>query len=106
VERLPHQVSAKVSIAVLALRTDSDFDEAWGFAIAVNGHQVRKSGWATKTEASDALEAYRAELANPKPAAPLVAAAVGMTFGEACNRYLKAKARKKRPTRTPATSPA
>src|SRR5262245_47175486 len=61
--------------------------EAWGFSIMVNGKQVRRSGWATKAEASDALDAFKEELANPKPVATAPAPAQ-LTFGDACDRYL------------------
>jgi uncharacterized protein (DUF1800 family) len=63
-----------------------------GISFKVDGVQRRRQGFLSQAEAQDALDEARAAVLNPAPqAAP---AASGMTFGEACERYLKAKARK------------
>jgi uncharacterized protein (DUF1800 family) len=63
-----------------------------GISFKDDGVQRRRQGFLSQAEAQDALDEARAAVLNPAPqAAP---AASGMTFGEACERYLKAKARK------------
>jgi integrase len=62
----------------------------WGYSIAVDRRQVRRQGWGSRAEAQEALDAFKAEQANPTPSAP-----PAMTFGEAVARYLVAKARKR-----------
>ena len=64
--------------------------EAWGFTVSVDGKQVRKQGYASETEAQEALDAFRAE-----KLAPLVEQKPTMTLTEAIARYLAEKARKK-----------
>ena len=63
---------------------------SWGFSVNVDGKQVRRQGWASRAEAQEALDQFKDETANPKPPA-----LPSMTFGEAIERYLTAKARKK-----------
>jgi integrase len=65
---------------------------AWGFTVVNNrGKQERhyRAEW-TKDDAEEALAKLLLEIEEPK-----VRDAAGLTFGEAVERYLKAKARKK-----------
>src|SRR5215813_7662566 len=63
---------------------------AWGWTLNVDGRQLRKQGYASETEAQEALDAFRAEkLAPPVEQKPT------MTLTEAIARYLAEKARKK-----------
>jgi integrase len=64
--------------------------KAWGFSLMVNGRQVRsyRAEW-TKEQAQEALAKVLLKIEQPKPEVP------GMTLGDAVERYLLAKARKK-----------
>jgi integrase len=64
--------------------------KAWGFTAQINGKQIRsyKAEWTQ----DDAEKALAEALLEVKAAAP---AGTGVTFGEAVNRYLAAKARKR-----------
>jgi integrase len=64
--------------------------DSWGWTLNVAGRQVRRQGWATKTEAQTALDAYKAEVANPTPATK-----PALTLAQAFERYFAAKARKR-----------
>jgi integrase len=64
--------------------------KAWGFTIQINGQQVRRyqSDWTREdAEAELAKKLLQVEPEKPKP--------VGITFGQAVERYLTAKARKR-----------
>jgi integrase len=63
---------------------------AWGYTLQVNGQQQRKvcASWG-KEEAKDALDARLLELDAPR------APTTEVTLGEAVDRYVKAKSRKK-----------
>ncbi len=63
--------------------------KAWGYTAQVGGKQKRvyKAEW-TREDADQALAAVLLKIEQPKPPS-------GMTFNEAIERYLKAKARKK-----------
>ena len=64
---------------------------AYGFTVQVNGKQERHTDAAwTKDDAENALAAFRLEKDTVRPTVPAV-----VTFGEAVDRYLKAKSRKK-----------
>src|SRR5215831_6647466 len=64
--------------------------KAWGFTAQINGKQVRryKAEW-TQDDAEAELAKALLQIEAPKQAS------VGITFGEAIERYLKAKARKR-----------
>jgi len=64
--------------------------KAWGFTAQINGKQVRryKAEW-TQDDAEAELAKALLQIEPPKQAS------VGITFGEAIERYLKAKARKR-----------
>ena len=63
---------------------------AWGWTLNVNGKQIRKQGFASESEAQDALDAFRAEqLAPPVEQKPTI------SLKEAIDRYLAEKARNK-----------
>jgi integrase len=65
---------------------------AWGWTLNVDGRQIRKQGFASESEAQDALDAFRAEtLAPPVPKA--------MEFGIAVDRVLDLKTRSSAATR-------
>jgi integrase len=65
---------------------------AWGWSLNVDGKQIRKQGFASESEAQDALDAFRVEqLAPPPPKA--------MEFGVALNRVLDLKTRSSTATR-------
>lgn len=63
--------------------------EAWGFTVFIQGKRIRRSGYASRAEAQEALDALK----HPEPAAP--AALPTITLSEALTRYLQAKARKR-----------
>jgi hypothetical protein len=63
---------------------------AYLFDVAVDGRRVRKQ-YASKQEAKEALDAFREDAKQP----PVPAAAPGITFAQAIEEYVKAKARKK-----------
>jgi integrase len=63
---------------------------SWGWTIGKD--QIRRQGFASREEAQADLDAYRAQIAS---ATAPVDTAPGMTFGEAVERYLKVKARRK-----------
>ena len=65
---------------------------AWQFTARVNGQRVRRSGFLSRAEAQEALDAAK------NPTAPVVEPVVStspMTLSEAFERYFQAKARKK-----------
>src|SRR5712691_8272585 len=64
--------------------------KAWGFTAQINGKQVRsyKAEW-TQDDAEKALAAALLQIERP------IAKGVGITFGEAVERYLQGQARKK-----------
>ncbi len=64
--------------------------KAWGFTAQIKGKQVRsyKAEW-SRDDAEQALAAALLKLEPPKPAG------LGITFAEAIEHYLKAKARKR-----------
>lgn len=65
---------------------------AWGYTVQINGKQERKfSGEWTRDDAQNALAARL--LATEAPAPPV--AVVAITFGQAAERYLAVKARKR-----------
>jgi integrase len=66
---------------------------AWGFAVRVDGKQVRRQGFASREEAQDELDKFRSEKLNPP--APETPAPEEMTLGQAFERYFAAKARKR-----------
>jgi integrase len=69
---------------------------AWGYTFRVDKAQHRRQGFGSRAEAQDALDAAREAILHPAPVmVESVPVAPGMTFGEACDRYLKAKARKR-----------
>src|SRR3989442_137724 len=61
---------------------------AYVFDIAANGQRVRRQ-YPTRAEAQAALDAFKEELKNPKPATST------LTLGDAVERYLQAKSRKR-----------
>jgi integrase len=65
---------------------------SWGYTLQVNGKQERvtDSAW-TEQDAEKALAARLLGITD----APTASASVGITFGQALERYLKAKSRKK-----------
>src|SRR5262245_45115664 len=63
--------------------------ETWGFTVVIDRKRVRRSGYASRAEAREALD----ELKHPAPAVP--APIVTITLGEAFARYFQAKARKR-----------
>jgi integrase len=64
--------------------------EAWGWTVSVDGKQVRRQGYASETEAQDALDAFRSEtLAPPVEQKPT------MTLSDAIDRFIAEKSRKK-----------
>jgi integrase len=65
----------------------------WAYSFKVDGVQQRRQGFLSQAEAQEALDVARAAILSPQPV--VVPATPGMTFGEACARYLKAKARKR-----------
>jgi len=65
---------------------------AWQFSARVDGRRVRRSGFLSRAEAQEALDALRYPATAPVVAAPVAA---GMTLAEGVERYLKVKARKR-----------
>ncbi len=64
--------------------------KAWGYTVQINGQQVRRyqSEWTREdAEAELAKKLLQVEPEKPKP--------IGITFGQAAERYLAAKARKR-----------
>ena len=61
---------------------------SWRWSVNVDGQQRRRQGYATKAEAETGLDAYKVELAAP-PAKPSI------TLGQAFEKYVEVKARKK-----------
>jgi integrase len=64
----------------------------WGWTLNVDGKQVRRQGFASSEEAQTDLDAYREQIKAPTITAETQPA---MTLGEAFDRYLALKARKK-----------
>jgi integrase len=63
---------------------------AWGWTLNVDGKQIRKQGFASESEAQDALDAFRAEtLAPPVQQKPTI------SLKEGFERFFVAKARKR-----------
>jgi integrase len=74
--------------------------ESWGFTVITVDdtgvrRQARRQGWGSKPEAQEALDAYKDEVRNGKPAAAPTPAPVSMTLFQAAERYLASKARKR-----------
>ena len=63
---------------------------AWGWTLNVDGKQIRKQGFASESEAQNALDAFRAE-----QLAPSVEQKPTISLKEAIDRYLAEKARNK-----------
>src|SRR6266700_1525353 len=63
---------------------------AWGFTVTIDGKRVRRQGYLSRAEAQDALDALK----HPDPAAT-PAPVNTITLAEACERYCKAKVRKR-----------
>lgn len=66
---------------------------AYYFDVTANGQRVRQQ-YASQTEAETALDEFREERRHPKPAASTKAEPT-LTLGQAVERYLAAKARKR-----------
>jgi len=66
--------------------------EAWGFTVIIDGKRVRRSGYCSRAEAQEALDALKHP--TPEPIVPSEPAS-SMTLGEAFERYFKLKAQKK-----------
>jgi hypothetical protein len=66
---------------------------AWAYSFKVDGIQHRRQGFLSQAEAQEALDAARDAILRPSPLGLPVAPV--LTLGEAVERYLKAKARKK-----------
>ena len=64
----------------------------WGWTLNVDGKQIRRQGFASSIEAQTDLDTYREGIKATPPAAE---AQPSMTLGEAFERYLALKARKK-----------
>src|SRR2546425_8492806 len=82
---------AKIRQRTWRVRGQRTKRKAWGFVTVENGKQVRcfKAEW-TKENAENALAARLLKIdQEPK------AKAAGLTFGEAIERYIKTKARKR-----------
>ena len=68
----------------------------WAYSFRVDGVQHRRQGFDLETDAQEALDEARKAILHPAPVVlPAEPVAPAMTFGEACDRYLKAKARKR-----------
>ncbi len=67
---------------------------AFGFSVQVDGRQVRRfnSEWKTAEDAAKGLAAFQLGLV---PSEPVPASAPAMTLGQAAERYLQVKSRKK-----------
>lgn len=66
--------------------------EAWAFVVRVNGQRIRKSGYATRAEAQEALDAAKRPEPVVTPTVPVMSA---FTFKQALDRYYALKGRKK-----------
>ena len=66
--------------------------EAWGFTLTTPEGRVRKSGYLTRGEAQEAMDALKRPEPVVEPAAPLVPA---LTFKAALDRYYLLRSRKK-----------
>ena len=64
----------------------------WAYSFKSDGTQHRRQGFLSQAEAQEALDAARDAILRPGPAARSIPT---MTLGDAFDRYLKAKARKK-----------
>jgi integrase len=61
------------------------------FAVRTNGQRIRRSGFLSRAEAQEALDALK----HPIPVVAVAATGAGMTLAEGVERYLKVKARKR-----------
>src|SRR5215475_1573803 len=62
--------------------------KSWRWSVNVEGKQRRQQGYATKGEAEAGLDAFKAELAAPKPKPSI-------TLAQAFEKYFETKSRKK-----------